>query len=353
MQIGTLLASQLTLGYSARRRGDRQPRIPAPWNRDGTQAAMKDIFVVDSYAQSHQHVDMLSAMVDHLTKANQDICLVSHLPIPERLVNPNVKFVCHDSNNILGPNPMALYFKHQDLEIRCYPTDFYHGPAVYSNLHNALTLLAHRYNWVHFVESDIDFEAIQRHLEGGFATLKNRHDVKVIGYPFDPDDPALRSTAILTSLFSLRPEIVEFLPRVTNWNEYDRLCQNNTLVLEAWLLDLFKARKIQYALLDDMKIADKSHLGGDFTVIKCRQNDPLFTIFVINQSRREIDAQGPSGTGFRLKPGQLTWFVNVTPSDEVLVSYVGSETIYRHPLKTMRLGAFRKQGVDLCPDWIE
>jgi hypothetical protein len=314
---------------------------------------MKEIFIVDSYAKSPEQVDLLSAMVDHLTKANRDICLVSHLPIPERLVNQNVKFVIYDSNNILGPKPMTLFFKFQDIEVRCYPTDFYHGPAVYSNLYNALKLLANRYEWVHFVESDVDFEAIQQHLDRGFANFKDRHDVKVLGYPFEPGDPTIRDTAILTSLFSLRPEIAESLPLVTNWDEYHQLCREKTLVLEVWLLDLFKARNIKYELLNDMKVAERSHLGGDYVLVKCRQLNPLFTIFVANQSHRAIDAKGPSGDNRRLNPGQLTWFANVAPSAEVQVSYVGSEKVYHHPLETMRKGAFRKQGAFLCPDWIE
>jgi hypothetical protein len=312
---------------------------------------MKDIFVVDSYAHSPEQADMLASMIGFLAKINRDICLVSHLPIPEHVVNPNVKFVIYDSNNVLGPTPMTLTFKTQDLEVRCQPKNFYHGPAVYSSLHNALRLLAHRYDWIHFVESDVDVSAIQQHLDGGFARLKDRHDVKVIGYPFVPDDPVHRSAAILTALISLRPEIGDSLPVVTSWDEYQRFRREKTMVLEAWLLDLFKTRNIKYELLDDLRVAEKSHIGGDYVVVKCRQYNSLFMVFIINQSPSAIDVKWTFGATRRVEAGETLYSSNMADSDEILVSFVGSETVHHHPLKTMLLGAFRKQGANLCPDW--
>jgi hypothetical protein len=133
---------------------------------------MNDIFVVDSYAKSAEQVDMLTSMVDYLTKANRDICLVSHLPIPERLITDNVKFTIFDRNNILGPSVGGVFFQFMDMEVRYPPADFYHGAAVYSNLYNALKLLAHRYEWVHFMESDLEVDDVQRHLDGGFANSR-------------------------------------------------------------------------------------------------------------------------------------------------------------------------------------
>jgi hypothetical protein len=312
---------------------------------------MKDIFVVDSYAKSAEQVGLLASMIEHLTEAKREICLVSHLPIPERLLTPNVKFVLFDANNILGPMAMTVYLQFLDMEVRYEPTEIYHGAAVYANLHNALRLLAHEYEWVHFIESDLEFENVEKHIEGAFAQFKERGELSVIGYPLHPDDPAADPANILTNLFSLRPEIGELLPRVFCWEDYKRLCGGELLILEKWLVNRFKAENIQYALVKGVRMANKYHPDGDYMVIKCRQYSELFTVFVHNPSRREIEVTWPNGTSRRLRAGQLVFLPNLGASDEVHITYVGEERGFRHRVEAMQMGAFRKPGFDFCPDW--
>jgi hypothetical protein len=314
---------------------------------------MAEIFVVDSYATSSEHVDLLVSMIDHLTKAGCDICLVSHLPIPERLVNNNVKFTIFDRNNILGPSVGGVFFKFLDMEVRYPPADFYHGAAVYLNLYNALKLLSRRYEWVHFLESDLDFEDVRRHLDGGFAQLKNNPNLSAIGYPLHPDDPAPDPTAILTNLISLRPEIVDLLPPVFSWIDYERPCAGDLVILEAWLLNQFKTMNVKYALLRGMPMANKCRLDGDHTAFKCRQNNPLFSVFVVNHSPYDLDVRSNSGHQHLLKPGYIFCMHDISASDELRVTYLGLNKVFRHPVDTLRIGAFKKQGASLCPDWID
>ncbi len=312
---------------------------------------MNDIFVVDSYAKSPEQLDMLAAMVDYLTKARRDICLVSHLPIPERLVGGNVKFVLYDSNNILGPEPMKMYFRAANFEIRYPATDHYHGAAVYSNLYNSLKLLAHRYEWVHFVENDIEGEAIRQHLDGGFSQFKNDKEMKVIGYSSYGERPADSATAMLTSLLSVRPEIVESFPRIDSWDDYLRLNNNSWIILEAWMLRMLRTRNLKHALLAAIPTGNKSKLTGDHSVIKCRQQGPLYTVFVINHADQMIEAQWSTGVRQVLVPRQMTWQSNMGPLVRVTVSYLGTDAVYHHPFDSMRPGAFKVDGRNLCPDW--
>jgi hypothetical protein len=314
---------------------------------------VKDIFVIDSYAKSAEQVDLLASMVDFLTKDHRDICLVSHLPIPERLVNSNVKFTLFDRNNILGPPVGGAFYKFLDMEVRCQPADFYHGAAVYSNLYNALRLLAHRYDWVHFIESDLDTEDVRKHLDGGFAQLKDNRDLSVIGYPVHAGDPIPDPTALVTNLIALRPEIVEHLPLVSSWDDYERFGPGEPVILEGWLLHQFKARNIPYALLQGVPMTNKTRLGSDHTAFKCRQHNPLFSVFVINHSPGEIDVQSNSGHSYLLKPGHICCIHDISASDELRVTYVGLGKVFRHPVETLSMGAFKKQGVNLCPDWID
>jgi hypothetical protein len=198
---------------------------------------MKEILVVDSYAKTPPQREALAATIKRLTALGRDICLVSHLPIPESAIESGVKFVVYDHNNILGESPVSVYFKAEDLEVCCRPTDDYHGAAVYASLCNALRLLAGRYDRVHFVESDIDVEAVRFHLVRVAQEFDDRPEAQVMGYSFYCDDPARASTAILTSLFSLKPEIVQALPHVSNWEDYTRLATGKRLFLEEWFLD--------------------------------------------------------------------------------------------------------------------
>jgi hypothetical protein len=315
---------------------------------------VKEIFVVSSYAQSPEQVEILASTIEYLARTDRDICLVSHLPIPERLVNQNVKFTIVDDNNILGPPLGGAYWQFLDMELRCNPADFYHGAAVYTNLRNALTLLAHRYDWVHFIESDLHAADIQKHLDGGFARFKDMPDLGVIGYALHPVGSAPVPQAIVTNLLSLRPTIVNLLPPVSSWDDYQRLCAGNLVILEGFLINQFQAHNVKCALLSlAAPLANKTHLGADHTAFKCRQHNPLFTVFVVNHSPHEIAVQSKSGHNFRLKPGHVFYAHDQSASDELSVTYVASNKVFRHPVETLRLGTFKKHGANLCPDWIE
>jgi hypothetical protein len=315
---------------------------------------MKEIFVISSYAKSPEQVDILASMIGYLTKTNRDICLVSHLPIPERLVNDNVKFTVLDSNNILGPPLGGAYWQFLDMKVQFNPANFYHGAAVYSNLYNALKLLAGRYEWVHFVESDLDAKDVQKYLDEGFAQHENNPDLSVIGYALLPENPASSPVAIVTDLFSLRPQIVDLLPLVSSWNDYERLSAGNLVILEGFLMNQFKARNIKCALLRlDAQLVNKTRLGNDHMAFKCRQNNQFFTVFVINRSPFEITVKTNSGHDYRLKPGHVFYAHDISASDELHVIYIESQKVFHHPVAPLRMGAFKKQGANLCPDWIE
>jgi hypothetical protein len=199
---------------------------------DDAKSKEKEILVVDSYAKTPQQRETLASALEAMRSLGRDIFVVSHLPIPEGIINSNVKFTVYDTNNILGPNPTFLSWKIGDLEVRWPPPNDYHGAAVYANLNNALRLLTGRYERVHFVESDIGVDAISVHLDRATYEFTSRPDVQVVGYSLCDDDPARASNALLTNLISLKPQVVERLPCVSSWGDYASLASAGRLIFE-------------------------------------------------------------------------------------------------------------------------
>jgi hypothetical protein len=312
---------------------------------------MREILVVDSYAKTLQQREMLAATINNLMSLERDICLVSHVPIPESMIHPGVKHVIYDHNNILGESPVAVFFRFDDLEVRCRPADDYHGAAVYASLCNALRLLAGRYERVHFVESDIEVEAVKSHLARVTQKFKHQPEAQVMGYSFYTHDPARAASAMLTSLLSLKPEIVGALPHVSNWNDYVGLSTDKRVFLEEWFLDRLTSRGIKYNLLGAAPFKDQSHLEGEYLVFKCRQNNALHLVFVVNRSARPLEVKWHASETMPLAPEKIGWIPNLSASDEVFVRFADSDAMHRHPLNGMRMGAFKKAGYNLCPDW--
>jgi hypothetical protein len=222
---------------------------------------------------------------------------------------------------------------------------------VYVSLCDALRLLAGRYDRVHFVESDIDVEAVRSHLVRATQEFERRPDAQVVGYCFYSDDPERSSSAIMTSLFSLKPEIVRALPQISNWDDYIRLSTDHRLFLEEWFLDRLVSQGIQYNLLGAATFKDQSHMEGEYLIFKCRLNIPVLLVFIVNRSARELEAKWRSNQTMRIMPGTICWITQLEATDEVLVRFADSGTFHRHPLSAMRMGVFKKAGYDLCPDW--
>jgi hypothetical protein len=332
--------------------GDWNPPRPFDGPKVGNEGdPVREILVVDSYAKTPQQREALAGTINRLMSLERDICLVSHLPIPENMIHPGVKYVIYDHHNILGESPVVVFFQFEDMEVRCRPADDYHGAAVYASLCNALHLLAGRYERVHFVESDIDAEAVRSHLVRVAQEFARQPEAQVMGYSFYANDPARASSAILTSLFSLKSEIVGALPHVSNWEDYVGLSTNKRVFLEEWFLDRLTAQGIRYRLLGAAPFEDQSHLEGDYLVFKCRQNNALHIVFVVNRSARPLEVKWHANETMPIAPGRVSWIPNLPGSDEVCVRFGDAEAIHRHPLNGMRKGAFKKAGYNLCPDW--
>jgi hypothetical protein len=312
----------------------------------------REIFIIGSYAKTPKDLEILADMVHHLAALDRHICLVSHLPIPHDLIHKNVKYVIYDSNNILIPVPITVMFRFQDFEIRFRPSDFYHGAAIYGNLFNALRLLSSRYEWAHFIESDLDPTNVENYLASAFPECQTDKDVKVIGYVFPQATSQAGFPAIVTNIFSIKPDTAPLLPCLSRWEDYCKFYfPPQSPIFERWLMDRFRDQNIKCKLLPPPKLQNRSNQGGNHVVIKCRLYNPQFFVFIINRSEKELEAKARSGTVFRLPPGGIGLLPDASSSEEVTVTYAGDTTIYRHPLETMILGAFRKAGADLCPDW--
>jgi hypothetical protein len=92
-------------------------------------------------------------------------------------------------------------------------------------------------------------------------------------------------------------------------------------------------------------------MEGEYLIFKCRQNSPALLVFIVNRSARVLEAKWQPNQTMPLAPGKIGWIAHLTEADEVHVKFADTGTFNSHPLSTMRMGAFKKAGYDLCPDW--
>jgi len=285
----------------------------------------QDIVVIDSFAENPRKQDQLFGLIDYFRSLNKHVCLVSHLPFPERMFLPNVKHAIYDANNLLGTEPLMRYLKTNNVEIAWQAAETYHGPAVYINLQNALACLINKYSWVHFIEVDVEIESIQQHLETAFQPLQNESNVDLIAYPYSRNLPGASESGIQTTCFSCRPKIVHKLPAVSNWQEYLHHCPSEEMMLLEEMVWNLLSTTVNHRILEGRQIAHSSTRGGTYFVVKCPRGNGSYAGVVFNQSSRSIDILWSNGQTFNLEAGSGA-LSNITPKDHVVVTDIETQT---------------------------
>jgi hypothetical protein len=77
---------------------------------------MKNIVIINSYANTEEKVNLLLNYVKQVKKTNCDILLTSHLPLPQNIVTL-VNYYIYDKENFLLPkerSPATWYADHEE-----------------------------------------------------------------------------------------------------------------------------------------------------------------------------------------------------------------------------------------------
>jgi hypothetical protein len=115
---------------------------------------MKNIVIINSYANSEEKVNLLLNYVKQVKKTNVDILLTSHLPLPQNIVEL-ANYYIYDKENFLLPkerSPATWYADHEEyISLYCSR----HGYAIIKNVYSALHF-AKSLGYTDFIFSEYD-----------------------------------------------------------------------------------------------------------------------------------------------------------------------------------------------------
>ena len=116
---------------------------------------MKNLYIISCYVNTEQKKLVLINYINQIKKISSfDILLVSHIPMPEDVLNL-VNYSIYDSDNFLFPidKTPSVFFIYANLKINILSCR--HGYAFMKNLHNALAF-AKAMSYNNFIFSDYD-----------------------------------------------------------------------------------------------------------------------------------------------------------------------------------------------------
>lgn len=301
-----------------------------------------EIFVVDSFIKDDVSFKLVDNLVNYLNDQGKDICLVSHLPLPE-CISRKVNYTIYDSNNIIGPISIELFFYTNNLHIRWNPLNSYHGASVYTSLYNSLKVLDGLYEWVHFVEYDINPINVPIYLN---KIEEYKKDSDVIGMPFI-DNPEGIISSLVTNMFSIRPELVNKFPIVRNWDDYKEF-NTSDLVFENWIFKAYNNAGARKTFIESFDVGNIRSEGDQFVIrTRCEDDTGYSTIiYFINLSQELMHIH----IGLDEHTLYCNQIFNYIPCSEKDIFTVGSRVYKVSELKIN--GNFQyKDASKVCPDW--
>lgn len=104
----------------------------------------KTAIIISTYPTSKNVIDLTERSINEIKKQGYDIILVSHAKVPESL--QDVNYIIYDSNNVLTYHDFysSAWFESDQykmtINLRTEGNHIYHGPAVYTNYYNGISL---------------------------------------------------------------------------------------------------------------------------------------------------------------------------------------------------------------------
>lgn len=183
---------------------------------------MKNIIIINSFANSAEKLKMLHDYVVQVKKTNVDILLTSHLPIPENIVGLATYYI-YDKENFLLPKertPITWFADHEEyISIYCSR----HGYAIIKNVYSALHF-AKSLGYTNFIFSEYDNilseDGISMFTQV-FDTFKNTN--KKI-FVFRLNDQLYNKYNIVYQTNFFAGNINYFLEKITLVKSYDEWC---------------------------------------------------------------------------------------------------------------------------------
>lgn len=118
---------------------------------------MKTLFIVSTYPSSRKHLETLSDCIDGIKQNGHDVLIVSHLQIPQDIVN-KVEYCIYDYNNTFLPPQYSPFFwyKTPSVELEIYNAG--HPLPICRNMKTGINMAkALGYDYFVFTESDVIF----------------------------------------------------------------------------------------------------------------------------------------------------------------------------------------------------
>ena len=203
-----------------------------------TMSITDEVYIIDSYHDTPEKVDMLKEKIRFIKSMGKDIVLVTHYPALDHITSM-VDYVIYDKRNIMADDWKVMYWSVSDEVKVMFPSyrgNNYHAVGCYTSLKNAVDLIKDKYKIAHFVEYDTDLVALENFLYHSWKYL--RKGKKVIVIP----DPTIASMS--TVLFSFDVKwMSSVLPEIGSWQEYKEAVPNADLMYETWMCELIKSRK--------------------------------------------------------------------------------------------------------------
>ena len=183
---------------------------------------MKNIVIINSYANTEEKVNLLLNYVKQVKKTNCDILLTSHLPLPQNIVTL-VNYYIYDKENFLLPkerSPATWYADHVEyISLYCSR----HGYAIIKNVYNALHF-AKSLGYTDFIFSEYDNILSDRGVDKfqSIYDILQKTDKKI--FMFKIENQLYNNYNIVYHTNFFAGNIEYFLKNITLVKSYDEWC---------------------------------------------------------------------------------------------------------------------------------
>lgn len=230
-----------------------------------------DIFVIGCFP-TPDRIPILRETIKKIKRFKLPIMLVSHYPVPQD-IQESVEYVLFDKNNILSEDFIYFrWFGTDEISVTAMVLNNYHGAAVYTNMYNATAFVCDNFEWVHFIDHDVDISDSYISLveekknsckmvafnqwASGYETHPNARYSLCAVFSFDSKwlKPNLRKIATWRDYMNISESFI--------WTEQERTFSGDKKrwdrgVLEIWLYKYFEVN----GLLKDICILPYSSTG--------------------------------------------------------------------------------------------
>ena len=183
---------------------------------------MKNIIIINSYANTEEKVNLLLNYVKQVKKTNYDILLTSHLPLPPNIV-ALVNYYIYDKENFLLPkerSPVTWYADYEEyISLYCSR----HGYAIIKNVYNALHF-AKSLGYTDFIFSEYDNILSDRGVDKfqSIYDILQKTDKKIFMFKIENQLYNHYNIVYQTNFFA--GNIEYFLNNITLVKSYDEWC---------------------------------------------------------------------------------------------------------------------------------